>query len=131
VRVCAIVLPIEGNRPNDGRGDDLGCRRDPNGRPGSEYPVVIPSALIIQPPAEHAFGINRACTADRSSPERRRRHVVLAGYHRWPGEVLEQSACDDPGMDEIMISGGLLYPYDQKASPRGLREATATGNRSR
>jgi hypothetical protein len=29
-------------------------------------------------------------------------HVVLAGYHRWLGEVLEQPACDDPGMGTIM-----------------------------
>ena len=58
-------------------------------------------------------------------------HLLPAGYHRWPGEVLEQPACDDPGMDKIMVCVGLLYPYHQKASPRGLREATATGNRSR
>jgi hypothetical protein len=30
-------------------------------------------------------------------------------------------------MDKIMVSAGLLYPYDQKASPRGLRAATANG----
>jgi hypothetical protein len=30
------------------------------------------------------------------------------------GEVLEQSACDDPDMDKIMVCVGLLYPYDQK-----------------
>jgi hypothetical protein len=45
--------------------------------------------------------------------------------------VLEQSGCDDPGMGKIMVSAGLLYPYDQKASPRGLRAATATGNGKR
>jgi hypothetical protein len=51
--------------------------------------------------------------------------------HR-PGQVkLEQSAHDDPDMDKIMVCVGLLYPYDQKPSSRGLREATATGNRSR
>jgi hypothetical protein len=51
--------------------------------------------------------------------------------HR-PGQVkLEQSARDDPDMDKIMVCVGLLYPYDQKPSSRGLREATATGNRSR
>jgi hypothetical protein len=41
--------------------------------------------------------------------------------------VLEQPACDDPGMGKIMVCAGVLSPHDQKASPRGLREATATG----
>jgi len=41
---------------------------------------------------------------------------LLAGYHRWQGEVLEQSACDDPGMDKIMVCVGSLPPYDQKES---------------
>jgi hypothetical protein len=58
-------------------------------------------------------------------------HVVPAGYHRWPGEVVEQRACDDPGMDKTMVCAGVLAPHDQKASPRGRREATATGKRSR
>jgi hypothetical protein len=53
--------------------------------------------------------------------------VLPAGYHRWPGEVLEQSACDDPGMGKIMACAGLLCPCDHKGSPRGLRQATATG----
>jgi hypothetical protein len=43
------------------------------------------------------------------------------------GEVLEQPACDDPGMGKIMACAGVLSPDDQKASPHGLREATATG----
>jgi len=54
-------------------------------------------------------------------------HVLPAGYHRWPGEVLEQPACDDPGMGKIMVGAGVLSPHDQKASPHGRREATATG----
>ena len=41
-----------------------------SGRPGSEYPEVTPSALIIWPPAGRALGISRACTAGRRSPER-------------------------------------------------------------
>jgi hypothetical protein len=52
--------------------------------------------------------------------------VLLAGYHRWLGEVLRQPACDDPGMDKITVCAGLLSPTTKKASPRGLREATAT-----
>jgi hypothetical protein len=75
--------------------------------------------------------LSRRC--DLADERDRFRTVVLgAGYHRWPGEVLQQSACDDPGMDKITVCVGLLSPYHQKASPRGLREATATGkNRSR
>jgi hypothetical protein len=30
-------------------------------------------------------------------------------------------------MGKIMVCAGLLSPHDHKASPRGLREATATG----
>jgi hypothetical protein len=41
--------------------------------------------------------------------------------------VVEQRACDDPGMDKTVVCAGVLAPHDQKASPRGRREATATG----
>jgi hypothetical protein len=40
--------------------------------------------------------------------------------------VLEQPACDDPGMGKIMVCAGVLSPHDQKASPHGRRETTAT-----
>jgi hypothetical protein len=30
-------------------------------------------------------------------------------------------------MDKIMVCAGVLSPHDQKASPRGRRETTATG----
>jgi hypothetical protein len=34
-------------------------------------------------------------------------------------------------MDKIMVGAGVLFPDDQKASPRGRREATATGKQER
>jgi len=41
--------------------------------------------------------------------------------------VLEQSACDDPGMDKIMVCAGFSPRMTRRRVPPGLREATATG----
>jgi len=48
--------------------------------------------------------------------------VIRADHHPCLGEVPEQSACDDLGMDKIVVPVGLLYPYNQKAPPRRLRK---------
>src|SRR5690242_7220959 len=93
-----------GETHDDGRGDDLSCRRDPGGGQGSEYPEVtpLPSAPSGRPPDITAGRVR--CWSSQ--------HVTIPAWTRsW-------SAPDS-------------LPARPAGVPSGLREATATGNRSR